>query len=227
MKDVFTTEFGQLDTSESILSDATAARQMSIQNASTEDTKLAILSQVGDFLRNFNTNSELISSDSVADVNPNASDVTATSTIVAKADANIDPASASDELDESLRVESVVSRDKVNRRDAINKLEEQFTFSHNPMRLTDSQIKYIRSFKSNLHKRFNTYDDLIEYCNDYTAKGGLIDAEEYLTIHTIYTMPHPEQYVDYFTYDLFSEDTMHGGILYFINNFKKSLSTNI
>lgn len=223
MNDVFTTEFGQLDTSESILADATTARQMSIQNAATEDTKLAILSQFGDFLRNFSNTSEMISNDSVANVDSNASDIVATSTIAAKDDANIVPASASDEMDESLRVSSVVSRDKVNRRDAINRLEEQFTFSHNPMRLTDSQIKYIRSFKSNLHKRFSTYDDLIEYCNNYTAKGGLIDAEEYLTIHTIYTMPHPEQYVDYFTFDVFSNDTTHGGILYFINDFKNSL----
>lgn len=85
---------------------------------------------------------------------------------------------------------------------ALQKLESNYVGSEYDT-LSPAQKKYIRNMKRAMTKRFKSYKDFVEYCNKLIEQGRMIDPEEFLFYHVVYTMPHPEIYADLFGFDVF------------------------
>ena len=101
------------------------------------------------------------------------------------------------------RKEKISVTETVKLEKALQKLEKNYIGSQYDT-LKTSQKKYIRNLKRAMTRRFKSYADFVEFCNERISKGRMIDPEEYLLYHVIYTMPHPELYVDLFGFDVFS-----------------------
>ena len=117
----------------------------------------------------------------------------------AKSENNTDPV----QYDDRKRKEKMSLTGAAKMQKALQKLEANYVGSEYDT-LTPAQKKYIRNMKRAMTRRFKNYKDFVAFCCEITGQGRMIDPEEFLFYHTIYTMPNPELYADLFCFDIFS-----------------------
>lgn len=87
--------------------------------------------------------------------------------------------------------------------DLINKLENQYKYPTDPNAVAfNYSIRELKRWKESL-SCFKNYDELIKYILYYNARTQytIIDSEEVIFFHILYTLPHPWEYTMHLSFD--------------------------